>query len=88
MEGKKGFAIASLVCGLLFWVSLPGIIFSILAIIFGAMQLKNIKNNPKEYNGQGMAIAGLVLGIIGLVLWLFGLLVLGVAFSTLASPLG
>jgi hypothetical protein len=83
MAEKKGLSIASLVCGLLFWFSLPGMVCSILAIVFGAIQLKNIKKNPKQYGGKGMATAGLVLGIIGIVFWLLILILIGAAFTTL-----
>jgi hypothetical protein len=59
---KKGFAIASLVLGLLFIFGIP---FSVLAIVFGVIQLINIKKHPKDYGGKGMAIAGIVLGAAG-----------------------
>jgi len=67
-QEKKGLAIASLVLGLFFWMGLIGMVCSILAIIFGAIQLKNIKKSPKQYSGRGMAIAGIVLGIVGILL--------------------
>jgi hypothetical protein len=81
MTEKKGFAIASLVCGLLFWLGFPGFILSILAIVFGIIQLKNIKKTPGQYGGRGMAIAGLILGIIGIVVFLVLTLVLGLLFA-------
>lgn len=59
-NGKEGFAIASLVLGILglssSFLGLP----SILAIIFGVLGRKSKK--------QGLAKAGLILGIIGLIL--------------------
>jgi len=73
MAEKKGLAIASMVCGLLFWFSIPGLILSILALVFSLVQLNRIKKKPKEYGGKGMAIAGLVLGIIGVLFWIFAL---------------
>jgi len=79
MAEKKGMAIASLVCGLLFWFSIPGLICSVLAIIFGIVQLNNIKKTPKKYGGKGMAIAGVVLGSVGILLWIL-LLVLSAVF--------
>ena len=62
---KTGLAIASLVCGIV------GSIFSITsipAVICGHVALVQIKNNPVNYGGKGMAIAGLVLGYIAIVL--------------------
>ncbi|MBW2981250.1 DUF4190 domain-containing protein [Candidatus Woesearchaeota archaeon] len=84
MAEKKGLAIASLVCGLLFWFSIPGFICSVLAIIFGVMQLNKIKKKPKEFGGKGMAIAGLVLGIVGIIFWLLTLILSAVFFTRLA----
>jgi hypothetical protein len=57
----SGFAIASLVLGIV-WL---GGIGSILAIIFGAVAKKQIKEN-KNLSGNGLANAGIVLGIISM----------------------
>jgi type IV pilus assembly protein PilA len=54
-------AIASLVCGL-FLFAFP---MSILAIIFGHLSLSEIRKSAGRLQGQGMAIAGLVLGYLG-----------------------
>jgi len=81
MAEKKGLAIASLVCGLLFWLGVPGFVCSILAVIFGIIQLKNIKKTPKQYGGRGMAIAGLILGGIGVIFFLAVTVVIGLLFA-------
>jgi Domain of unknown function (DUF4190) len=64
----NGFAVASLVLGIvavgLCFIVVP----SLLAIIFGAVALGQIKNQPTIYTGRGMAVAGLVLGIVALLL--------------------
>ncbi|MDP2750557.1 MAG: DUF4190 domain-containing protein [Nanoarchaeota archaeon] len=71
-ESKKtsGFAIASLILGilsiLLGWFPLFGWIFIILALIFGVIALKQIKN--QGLTGRGLAIAGTIMGIIGIIL--------------------
>ena len=57
----SGFAIASLVLGIV-WIY--GIT-SVLAIIFAILARKQVANEGRT--GGGMAIAGLVLGIIGVV---------------------
>ena len=54
-------AIASLVLGLV-WIYGIG---SVLAIIFGFIAKKNIRNSNGMETGGGMATAGIVLGIIG-----------------------
>jgi type IV pilus assembly protein PilA len=57
----SGKAIASLICGL-FLFAFP---LSILAIIFGHLSLSEIRKSAGRLKGEGMAIAGLVLGYLG-----------------------
>ena len=57
--GTNGFAIASMVLGIL-WIYWAG---SVLALIFGYTALKQLRERPQ--NGKGMAIAGIVLGWVG-----------------------
>jgi hypothetical protein len=72
--GTNGLAIAALVLGIV-WVYWIG---SILAVIFGHVALGQIKRTGQS--GQGMAVAGLVLGYIGIAV--FALMVaIGVAAS-------
>ena len=84
MQGAKtnGFAIASLVLGILGLVSC-GFTFSIaplLALIFGAVGMKQIR--VRNEAGRGLAVAGLVMGIVGLVLTVLAILFLaGVILS-------
>jgi lipopolysaccharide export LptBFGC system permease protein LptF len=59
-QKKEGFAITSLVLGLL------GL--SVLAIIFGLIHLHKQRRHPEQYTGKGMAIAGVLLGYLYLVL--------------------
>ena len=59
----SGMAIASLVLGLV-WAYGIG---SILAIVFGFIAKKNIREAGGMETGGGMATAGIVLGIIGVV---------------------
>jgi predicted RNA-binding Zn-ribbon protein involved in translation (DUF1610 family) len=69
-QNYKGFAIASLVLGIL---SLPtfcfGIVIGIVAVVFG-MIAKSGMNKSKNYDGKGMATAGLILGILGAIGWI------------------
>jgi uncharacterized Zn finger protein (UPF0148 family) len=57
----SGMAIASLVMGVAGWTLLP-LVGSILAIIFGNMARREIRQRPDEVTGDGLAVAGLVLG--------------------------
>jgi hypothetical protein len=59
----NGFAIASLVVGLL-WM---GWIGSVLAIVFGHVALSEIHRSGGTQSGRGIAIAGLVVGYLGAV---------------------
>jgi len=66
--GTNTWAVASLVLGI---VSLPGcFIFvpSVLAIVFGSLAMRGSRQAAGKSGGQGMAIAGIVMGTIGLVL--------------------
>ncbi len=60
-QGANGFAIAALVCGLLFFVPLS----AILAIIFGIVALAQIRRTHQR--GRGMAITGIVIGSLAMV---------------------
>jgi len=57
----SGKAVTSLVCGL-FLFAFP---LSILAIIFGHLAVSEIRKSAGRLRGEGMAIAGLILGYVG-----------------------
>jgi type II secretory pathway pseudopilin PulG len=67
-QKTHGLAIASLVLGCLFLIPFIGILFSLLAIIFGIIALVTISNNKQTYKGNGLAITGLVLGVLGIII--------------------
>jgi type IV pilus assembly protein PilA len=75
----SGKAIASLVCGL-FLFAFP---MSILAIIFGHISLSEIRKSAGRLKGEGMAIAGLVLGYLGLAGIPFMLIIAAIAIPNL-----
>ena len=77
----SGTAIASLVMGIVGWTLLP-LIGSILAIVLGYAARNEIRQRPDELTGEGMAIAGLVLGwiMVGLSVLLLCLGGLGLCF--------
>lgn len=73
-NGNIGFSITSLVCGIFsilcccfVWFS---VILGIVAVVFGVIALKN------NYDGKGMAIAGLITGGLGILIcllcWIVG----------------
>ena len=65
MPGK---AVVSLICGLLFFIPL----LFIVAIVFGHLALSEIRKSAGRLKGEGLAIAGLVLGY----LWIVGIPIL------------
>ena len=81
VQQTNGLAIAALICGILGIFSYG--VLCIPAIITGAMGRKNPVN-------QGMATAGMVLGIIGavgwIVFWIFMLLIFIVAIGATTYP--
>ena len=74
----NGFAIASLVLGIL-WISWLG---SILALVFGYVAKSQIDRSGGLQSGRGIAIAGIVLGWIGV-----GFLVLFIVFAIVGASL-
>jgi len=62
----SGYAIISLVCGILGWILFP-LIGSLAAIIFGHMARAEISREPDK-DGDGMAVAGLILGYLSLLI--------------------
>ncbi|MUM34009.1 DUF4190 domain-containing protein [Mycolicibacterium sp. CBMA 361] len=69
-RSTNGLAIASLVCSLLGLVTCAAT--SVLGVIFGHIANSQIKRTGEE--GQGMAVAGLIVGYIGVALLLVGVL--------------
>lgn len=68
---EKDFSIAALVCGLLIWLPLFNVVLGPLAVIFGVISIKRIKNQPDRYEGQWMAILGIIFGAVSTVSLLF-----------------
>lgn len=64
---RSGKAIAALVLGIVGVVLCFGVIVSLLAVIFGLLAAKEIKQSAGSITGLGKARAGWILGAIGLV---------------------
>jgi type IV pilus assembly protein PilA len=79
-QEKSGKATASLVCGVIFFLW-PAT--ALAAVILGHLALSEIKRSAGRLAGQGMAIAGLVLGYIGLAFVPFILIIAAIAIPNL-----
>ena len=64
----SGKAIASLVLGIIGVLTCGCVILSVLAIVFGSLARKDIRESGGATKGAGMAQAGFILGIIGIAL--------------------
>lgn len=58
---SSALAVVSLVAGILGWSALP-VLGSIVAIITGHLARAEIRRQPETLEGDGLAVAGLVLG--------------------------
>lgn len=59
---KKGWALASLLCGTVgLFIPFLG---SIAAVVLGIIALKKIKEQPDVYGGKTMAILGIIFGVL------------------------
>ena len=76
-------AIASLVAGLLGWTLLP-MVGCIAAIITGHMARAEIRREPERLEGDGLAIAGLILGWLGIAVSVLAVVVIFMLFGGLA----
>ncbi|HRQ65507.1 MAG TPA: DUF4190 domain-containing protein [Xanthomonadaceae bacterium] len=77
-------AIVSLVFGVLSWVALP-LIGALVAIIAGHMARAEIRRAAGALEGDGMAIAGLLLGYIQLAMIMVALAMIFLVFGGIAA---
>ena len=63
-RGTNTASVVSLACGIGAWVALP-VVLAIAAIVAGHMARGQIRREPQD--GDGMALAGLILGYANLV---------------------
>ncbi|HMN35247.1 MAG TPA: DUF4190 domain-containing protein [Chiayiivirga sp.] len=76
-------AVVSLISGIVSWLALP-MVGAIVAIITGHMGRSEIRRSGGTVDGDGLAIAGLVLGYLQLTLVVLGVIALFVFFGGLA----
>ncbi|ALN81558.1 DUF4190 domain-containing protein [Lysobacter antibioticus] len=79
-------AIISLIAGILGWTLLP-LVGSLGAIITGHMARGQIRREPDRYDGNGLAIGGLILGWGSVIIALLSLIVIVLFFGGLATVL-
>jgi hypothetical protein len=77
-------AIVSLVFGIIAWVGLP-FVGAIVAVIAGHVARADIRNARGSLEGDGFAMAGLVLGWAQLMMAVVGLLMLFLFFGGIAA---
>ena len=77
-------AIISLVAGLLGWTGVP-FLGSIVAVICGHMARKEIRQAPDRLEGDGLAIAGLVLGYLAIAMAVLAVAAVVLFFGGLAA---
>ncbi|MBN2097001.1 MAG: DUF4190 domain-containing protein [Candidatus Omnitrophica bacterium] len=58
------FAIVSLTLGIISFIQLGGLEKAVAAIVFGILSLKRIASPRSDSRGEGLAAAGIVLGVI------------------------
>ena len=87
--GPPGEAIAALVCGMLAWSCFP---LGFVAIWLGARARKLARENPDTVGGDGMALAGMVVGgvlaTLQLVFWILylGFFATMIGFGAATGP--
>lgn len=77
-------AVVSLVSGILGWFLLPWI-GSLVAIVTGHLARGEIRRSPGALDGDGMAVAGLVLGYAMFAMTLIGIVLVVLFFGGLFS---
>ncbi|MBO5055278.1 MAG: DUF4190 domain-containing protein [Lachnospiraceae bacterium] len=79
-NGNIGFAIASMVCGILSIVccclSTFSLVLGIAAVVLGIISLNG------KYDGKGMAVAGIITGGIGIAIWIIFIIIGGAGLFT------
>lgn len=80
----NSLAVVSLVCSILGWTLLP-FLGSIVAIVCGHMARSEIRRNPQTQEGDGLAVAGLVLGYLVIALSVLAVVAVILFFGGLAA---
>lgn len=87
IKETSALALTSLISGILGWTVLPWL-GSIVAIITGHMARSEIRANPDTKEGDGLALAGLVMGWAMMILSILTIIVIMLFFGGLLAFLG
>jgi len=79
MQKTNTMALVSLISGVVGWFAVP-FIGSVVAVVTGHMARSQIRQSGGREDGDGLAIAGLVLGYVGLVMALIGIVLVVLFF--------
>ena len=79
----NALAVVSLVAGILGWSLLP-FLGSVIAIVTGHLARAELRRNPDTQEGDGFALAGLILGYLAVAMAMFTLMVILFFFGGLA----
>jgi hypothetical protein len=72
---NNGLAIAAMVCSFFFWIYGLG---AILGIVFGFIARSQIKKSNGTQRGEGMALAGIIIGFAGIVIGIIVIVIVAV----------
>ena len=86
-SSTSALAVVSLIAGIVSWILMP-FIAGVVAVICGHMARGEIKRSNGTLEGDGLAIAGLVLGWINVVLCVLAVAAVVLFFGGLAVLLG
>ncbi len=75
---NNGLAIAAMVCSFFFWIYGLG---AILGIVFGFIARSQIKKSNGTQRGEGMALAGIIIGFAGIVIGIILIIVVVVVVN-------
>lgn len=86
LKRESTLAIASLIAGILGWTIVP-FIGSIVAVITGHLAKKEIRESGGTISGDGMALAGLILGYTMIAIALLALIIIIVSLVVFVPAL-
>jgi hypothetical protein len=86
VKETSALAITSLISGILGWTLLPWL-GSIVAIITGHMARKEIRANPETKEGDGLALAGLIMGWSMIIFSILTLIIIMLFFGGILAVL-
>lgn len=84
MRQTSTLAITSLIAGILGWTAMP-FIGSLVAIICGHLARAEFRREPGRLDGEGYALAGLILGWSSIIMMMIALVLVVLVFGGVAA---